>query len=89
MKDTCSFKECSNKVFENGKCVLHCEKDHWFEQKEFRCDNNNTKTYIDWSKSSRSIKEFWLQIREFINKQNSEILFYEIIFPKFELQFFI
>lgn len=84
MKDTCSFKECSNKVFENGKCVLHCEKDHWFEQKEFRCDNNNTKTYIDWSKSSRSIKEFWLQIREFINKQNSEILFYEIIFPKFE-----
>ncbi|MEA2097109.1 MAG: pentapeptide repeat-containing protein [Candidatus Cloacimonadota bacterium] len=66
------------------RCILHCEKDDWFEKKELLSGSNSITTYVDWSKSSQNIIEFWHQIREFINEQKYEIEFYEIFFPKFE-----
>jgi len=82
-------KICNNLIGQFGdikekRCILHCKKDAWFEKKELLCGSSNTTTYIDWNKSSQQTKEFWQKIKEFINEQIDEILFYEIIFPKFE-----
>ncbi len=65
----CSHPKCGREVFENGKCILHCDKDDWFEvmpsgQKLW----NNEKQII----------LFW---EEFNNYKHKYI--FNIIFPVF------
>lgn len=68
------------------KCILHCEKDDWYV-------NKNGKK--DWSKSSKEIKLFWKYVRNSIeNKDKDEdyirgasLDFSKTIFPKFEEQY--
>lgn len=75
----CSCNECDLEVFENSdKCILHCEKDDWYE-----VDNNGNK---NWDKSQGNINLFW---RKFYEEYNSrQILFgiKNVVFPKFESQ---
>lgn len=49
--NTCSLPNCHREVFENSKCILHCEKDDWFVI--------DKKGYKDWRQSEDKIKEFW------------------------------
>jgi len=79
---TCSLENCEYECFEQeNKCILHCEKDDWYEIK----DNKK-----DWSKSIEKVKLFWKEIRNIIfNSQQKlskflPISFNNIIFPKFE-----
>jgi hypothetical protein len=78
----CSQENCNLEVFENNdKCILHCEKDDWYEVE----DNGNSK---------KNINLFWNQIQKDLNKKYEES-FYEpevineiyiydnVIFPKF------
>jgi uncharacterized protein YjbI with pentapeptide repeats len=61
------------------KCILHCEKNDWFEIED------NLK---NWIKSENKIKYFWKKIRNLISSvsdKEKEILdFKNIIFPQFE-----
>jgi hypothetical protein len=61
------------------------KKECLVENCRFEPYKNYDKCILHCEKDHRFDKnEFWQKIREFINKQKSEILFYEIIFPKFE-----
>ncbi|MBW6488739.1 pentapeptide repeat-containing protein [Sulfurimonas sp.] len=68
---TCSVENCKNECFEQeDKCILHCEKDNWYEIK----DNKK-----DWSKSTDEIKLFWEKIQKdirgidyYIPRENDE-----------------
>ena len=76
MSEICSENECNREVFENRKCILHCEKDDWYV-------NENGKK--DWSKSDEKIKEFWREIRSIISiTKINLIIFKNIKFPLFE-----
>lgn len=81
----CSQENCDLEVFENSnKCILHCEKDDWYE------DINK-----NWDKSKRNTNLFWKKIQEDLDKKYEES-FYEpevineiyiydnLIFPKFQ-----
>ncbi|MDZ7820019.1 MAG: pentapeptide repeat-containing protein [Aliarcobacter sp.] len=61
------------------KCILHCEKNDWFEIED------NLK---NWIKSENKIKYFWKKIRNLISSvsdKEKEILdFKNTIFPQFE-----
>jgi uncharacterized protein YjbI with pentapeptide repeats len=69
-----------------NKCILHCEKDDWYEVEE------NEK---DWSKSDDKIELFWQQVRKIIQNretdyeytQGKSLDFSQTIFPKFENQY--
>lgn len=71
---------------EQGKCILHCEKDSWYDIL------NNEK---DWTKSEDKIKLFWQQIRAIIEnrfededyQRGASLDFSKTIFPKFEKQY--
>jgi len=75
----CSCKDCDLEVFKNSdKCILHCEKDDWYEVE----DNENK----NWDKSEGNINLFW---EKFYEKYDSrQILFgiKNVVFPKFESQ---
>ena len=75
----CSQENCDFEVFENSnKCILHCEKDDWYE-----IDDNGNK---NWDKSQGNINLFW---EKFYEKYNSRQILFGIrnfVFPKFELQ---
>ena len=80
----CNLENCENRCFEsNDKCILHCEKDDWFEL----CDNNK-----NWSKSNNKIGLFWTEVRNKIeNRDTNEeynkgayLDFANTIFPIFE-----
>ena len=84
----CSKENCDLEVFENAdKCILHCEKDNWYE-----VDNNGNK---NWDKSKRNINLFWKKIQNDLDEKY-EMSFYEpevskeiyiynnVIFPKFQ-----
>lgn len=68
-------EKCTNE----NKCILHCEKNDWFEIED------NLK---NWIKSENKIKYFWEKIRNLISSvsdKEKEILdFKNIIFPQFE-----
>ena len=71
-------KEYLYSKYEN-KCILHCEKDDWYD---IEYDLKN------WSMSKNKIKYFWKKIRNLISSvsdKEKEILdFKNIIFPQFE-----
>ena len=84
----CSKENCDLEVFENAdKCILHCEKDNWYE-----VDDNGNK---NWDKSKRNINLFWKKIQKDLDEKY-EMSFYEpevrkeiyiynnVIFPKFQ-----
>ncbi|CAM3400093.1 pentapeptide repeat-containing protein [Arcobacter aquimarinus] len=63
---------------DSDKCILHCEKDDWYE-----IDDNGNK---NWDKSEGNINLFW---KIFYEKYDSiQILFVikNVVFPKFESQ---
>ncbi len=71
----CSQKNCDLEVFENKKCVLHCEKDDWYD-----VDNNRNKI---WDKSEKEIQLFWNKFEAVVqNSEDNE--FIEINFPPCE-----
>ena len=78
---TCSVcnKDFEDKYFdaEQNKCILHCEKDDWYEM-PYALKN--------WSKSEDKIKLFWQQIRtKIFQAENEKILdLKNVIFPQFE-----
>lgn len=76
-------KEYLYSKYEN-KCILHCEKDSWFDLIEEK---------KDWTKSEENIKYFWSEIRKYIlntlkdEKYKVEQYYIDltnVIFPKFE-----
>ncbi|QKF66949.1 putative membrane protein [Arcobacter venerupis] len=76
-------KEYLYSKYEN-KCILHCEKDIWFDLIDGK---------KDWTKSEENIKYFWSEIRKYIlNTLKDEeykveqyyISLTNVIFPKFE-----
>ena len=63
MSKICSADKCSFSTFEdNEKCIFHCEKNDWFEEKR----DADGKMYRDWIRSNNDgrIAEFWKLIRE-------------------------
>jgi hypothetical protein len=71
----CSQKNCDLEVSENKKCVLHCEKDDWYE-----VDDKGKK---NWDKSEEKIQLFWNKFETVVeNSENNE--FIEINFPPCE-----
>ncbi len=72
------------KCTDDNKCILHCEKDTWFDLIDGK---------KDWTKSEENIKKFWSEIRKHIsatlksNEYKSEpdyINLTNILFPQFE-----
>ncbi|MFA9239070.1 MAG: pentapeptide repeat-containing protein [Candidatus Paceibacteria bacterium] len=72
------------KCTDDNKCILHCEKDTWFDLIEEK---------KDWTKSEENIKYFWSEIRKYIlntlkdEKYKVEQYYIDltnVIFPKFE-----
>ncbi len=65
-----SLKECICKlpIFENGKCILHCEKDSWVI---------NHSPFVDFD--SEKQREFWLKFKEDCHWRHN---IYGIVFPK-------
>lgn len=72
------------KCTEENKCILHCEKDTWFDLIDGK---------KDWTKSQENIKKFWFEIRKHISNtlKSNEYKFEpdyinltNIIFPQFE-----
>lgn len=63
----CSQENCNLEVFESrDKCILHCEKDDWYE-----VDDNGNKNW-----DNKKIKFFWNQIQKDLNDKYQES-FYE------------
>lgn len=66
------------------KCILHCEKDDWYEIK------NNSR---NWINSENKIKYFWNKIRNLITqvseKEKEIVDFKNTIFPQFENIYFL
>ena len=60
---------CGREVFENGKCILHCEKDDWYDVKP---DGHKI-----W-KSEKNISLFWREFKKF----KDDVIF-DIKFPEF------
>lgn len=66
-----------------SKCILHCEKENWYEL---------IRGKKDWCKSDKLISFFWQKVREVIKKRNDDEDFQRganldlsfIVFPKFE-----
>jgi len=65
------------------KCILHCAKDSWYEEKE-----NNERC---WYKSKRNITYFWGKIKKELDDiytdeyyPQNKIIYKKVIFPKFE-----
>ena len=54
MSETCSLIGCNNEVYQNAKCIFHCEKNDWFVK--------NSNGLNDWSKSSDKIIRFWKEM---------------------------
>jgi hypothetical protein len=75
MSDICSLIGCNNEVYQNAKCIFHCEKNDWLEK--------NSNGLNDWSKSSDKIARFWKEIRE-LKIQKEDFDFRDFIFPIFE-----
>ncbi|RBQ29018.1 pentapeptide repeat-containing protein [Aliarcobacter vitoriensis] len=85
IKYRCSVcdKVFNNKEFkltnDAEKCILHCEKDDWYDIK------HNSK---NWIKSENKIRYFWKRIRDLItqvsHKKNNMLDFNNVIFPQFE-----
>jgi uncharacterized protein YjbI with pentapeptide repeats len=82
----CSQENCDLEVFENSdKCILHCEKDDWYE-----VDDNGNKNW-----DNKKIKFFWNQIKKGLDSKLQELddspiiiietcIYDSVIFPKFE-----
>ena len=47
-------EKCTNE----NKCILHCEKDSWFDLIDGK---------KDWAKSEEKIRKFWFEIRKYIS----------------------
>ena len=85
----CSIENCENECFEQeDKCILHCEKNDWFEI---------TDEKKDWSKSEEKIRLFWQCIQSDLNERYNHDNFGEdigykcscinVIFPRFEREY--
>ncbi|ABV67809.1 hypothetical protein Abu_1561 [Aliarcobacter butzleri RM4018] len=81
-KNICNVcnKEFEDKYFDKkqNKCILHCEKDGWYE-----IDDSGNK---NWYKSKGNINLFWEKFYE--EYDSRQILFgiKNVVFPKFESQ---
>jgi len=66
---------------EQNKCILHCEKDDWYEIK----DNKK-----DWSKSTEKVKLFWEKIQEDLKEidehRYSKYILNNVKFPIFQAE---
>jgi uncharacterized protein YjbI with pentapeptide repeats len=75
-----------NNTQDDSKCILHSEKDNWY-------DINNGKK--DWIKSNKEIGYFWHKVREVIKNRNEDEYFQQggnldfssTIFPIFEKEY--
>lgn len=66
----CNHKFCNYEIYENDKCVFHCEK---------TIDNGwITESDDKYSKINHKIEQFW---KEFISKYNTSTLNLDIIIP--------
>jgi hypothetical protein len=74
MSKICSENECNREVFENGKCILHCEKDDW---------NDENIELKEWHKIEEKIKVFWDEIRQHVEESLPEVNFLGVNFKKF------
>ncbi|QKJ21944.1 hypothetical protein [Poseidonibacter lekithochrous] len=86
--DVCN-EEYEEKYFDRyqNKCILHCEKDDWYE-----LDENKNK---NWDKSKGKVKKFWILIQRELNEyyksdfyddyiNNHTLIYDRVIFPIFE-----
>jgi uncharacterized protein YjbI with pentapeptide repeats len=81
----CNQRNCDLDVFENSdKCILHCEKDDWYE-----VDDNGNKNW-----DNKKIKFFWNQIKRGLDSKLQELddspiiiietcIYDSVIFPEF------
>lgn len=75
------FEEEEHKLTNDSeKCILHCEKDDWYEE---------TKDGKDWSSSKNKVKIFWVEVRSIIANRFGDngytsINLSNVIFPLFE-----
>ena len=74
MSRICSENECKREVFENGKCIFHCEKGDW---------NNKSIELKEWNKIEEKIKKFWDEIRQHVKESVPEVNFPGVNFKKF------
>lgn len=84
----CSCKDCNLEVFEdNDKCILHCEKDDWYEEYESKKPKyfDNTCPKNNWNLSKEKINNFWKtfinSLKENIEKNVLECTYTDMVFP--------
>lgn len=77
MADKCTHPDCNLDVYSDDKCILHCEKDDWFEI------NKNGEQ--DWSRTEDKITHFKEQFNSAFSIQASFKSFEAYIFPKYDL----
>jgi hypothetical protein len=72
-KTICSHPNCNREVFENNdKCILHSEKDDWFETKP-----NGQQLWFN----KTNIALFWKEFKEYKDKKIFNIIFPEFLQP--------
>lgn len=71
-KDHCS--ECSNEIFEDNKCILHCEKTDWYD---------NKRVNLFWTKIKDDLNK--LDDRALKYDEYCDLITYErVVFPSFQ-----
>lgn len=88
MSQQCSHEGCNEEIFENGKCIFHCEKDTWYTETK----DEKGEIVKDWSKEMNpngKVTKFWEKIREKIGREKNdpnckEHDFSHFIFPEFK-----
>ncbi|WP_419769910.1 MAG: hypothetical protein ACNI3C_11315 [Candidatus Marinarcus sp.] len=53
---TCQHPQCNLEIFENNKCIFHCEKDNWF--------TNTDKNENKWDKTK--VNKFWSELNKLL-----------------------
>jgi uncharacterized protein YjbI with pentapeptide repeats len=83
----CSIKYCKlDKFNDSDKCILHCEKDDWY---------NESNGKRNWEKSKKNINSFWSEIHKSLDENYTQEYGYktidkyffpfdDIIFPEFQ-----
>lgn len=53
---SCEHPQCNLEVFENNKCIFHCEKDNWFIK-----NDKNKKTW-----DTNKVNQFWKELNDLL-----------------------
>jgi uncharacterized protein YjbI with pentapeptide repeats len=62
----CSQKNCDLEVFENKKCVFHCDKSEWKRKSDFIISEYDLEAEIIYFWDEKKVNYFWFEFKKFI-----------------------